>query len=140
MADVIAAYGTEILVEDKDGSGGYTAIPHIGDIDGPGLVRNIIEWRSHSSAGGYTERVPGGRDTEPISFSMGLEDGDVAQEALRAAYEGDEAVGFQIQFPDGTGYSFNGLVSSFKFGAPVEDVLTADVEITIDGPLTELGS
>lgn len=136
MGDVIAAFGTKIYIGDGEDSEEFTLIPHVGDIDGPEESLSVIEWRSHSSPSGYTERMAGSPDVGAVTFPLGWVFDEATHVALQAAYAGRTKTNFQIEFPDGDMFQFAAYVTKLGRAAPVDDVLTRDVELSIDGALT----
>ena len=132
-----AAKGTLVKIGDGASSEAFTTIAGVQDVDGPDLSgTDEYDATHHSSTG--KEYVQGLKDAGELSFPLVYDSDDTQQAALQAAGVADTLTNFQILLPDtgATLLAFAGRVKSFKFNAPVEGVLTANVTVRISGSIT----
>lgn len=105
------------------------------------LSANIIEYNSYGI--GYKKKLVGQKDSGTLDITLNWVP-DAATEAkqaeLKAKYDSGAKVYFGVVWTDpvgGTaGATFDGFVASFSIDTPVEDVVTANVQIAIDGEVT----
>ena len=105
------------------------------------LSANIIEYNSYGQ--GYKNKLVGQKDSGTLDITLNWVP-DAATEAnqavLKSKYDSGEKVYFAVVWTDPAsataGATFSGYVASFSIDTPVEDVVTANVQIAIDGAVT----
>ncbi len=134
----ISAHGTLL----KRGDGGspqtFATIAEVGDIDGPTL-KAVMEDFTHHGSGGYVERKPVLKDASQLKFQVHFISSDATHDkttGLVADWGNKTLRDFKIYFPDSSGFSFSGYVEEIGFKAPVKGKLTADVTLSLSGPIT----
>lgn len=138
MTSAIHAHGTLLKIGDGGGSETFTTIAEVTDISGPGLSLDANEVTSHSSSSHYRERIGGLLDGGSVRFSInyvptaGTHD---ATTGLIRDMKNRTVRNFQLVFTDGGGttWTFAALVTSFEPSEPIDDALTADVELMLTG-------
>lgn len=131
-APALAAFGTQIyLGTDASPAVFSTPVARVGDIAVNGLSVMMQDVSNQSSSWKRTVGTlhDGGTFTFTLYFYPTLDQvmlivfGTVPP-PIRS---------FMLTFPDNDQWFFNGTISKWATKAPVEGVITADVEITIDG-------
>jgi predicted secreted protein len=90
------------------------------------------------STGGYREFVAGFKDGGEVAIS-GYYTSDAGQKALRDAFKNNETGKFEVTFPDGSGYSFNGFVKGVSRGpAEVDGAVGFGATLRVSGAITEV--
>jgi hypothetical protein len=116
----------------------------IGDIE---LSRNMIEINSYGSD--YKSQLPGQKASGTVDITLNwVPDATAAAAALlRTAYDSGAKTYFAVVWQDGptdavpantkvAACTFSGYISSYALSQPLEDVVTANVTITIDQGVT----
>ena len=119
----------------------YTAIAQIRDITGPSMALDTIETSSRDSA--WKKFVPGQIDGGEVTFDLVYDpDATTHKEGTRGglayAVTNRQREQFKVTFPDTTPATavFYGYVTKFVPKEPMNDALTADVTIKVDGAIT----
>lgn len=133
----INAFGTAFKI-------GAAAVAYVTNIDGPGLKRDALETTNMSSANGWRTRIPGLKDGEKVTLDIyydpdaathGTSAGGLLYSLVSASASTAMSIVFTDAAPVAT-WSFNGFVTGFKQKAPFDNLLSASVEVTIDGEVT----
>ena len=114
----------------------FTAIAEINNITGPGMSRAFIDVTSLDSTGGYREFIGGFRDAGEITMTMNFTRDTFLD--MKADFESDAAKNYRITFPD-TGLTmidFSGVCTGLSVGIPMDDKVTSNVTIKVDGQIT----
>ncbi len=112
-------------------------VQNIGDME---LSANVIEVSKYGSD--YKSKLIGQKDSGTIDITLNwVPDASTQSEhaLLQTHYESGAKLYFAIVWADGAnqaGCSFGGFVTSFAISQPLEDVVTLNVSITIDGAVT----
>jgi predicted secreted protein len=118
-----------------------TDIKELGDISGPDITRGTIDSTTHDSTGGWQEWVLGKLSAGKVTFKINWLPTD-ATHSYGAGLLNDIVDGtlqdFDIVYTDTgtTTATFTAYVTGFKIAAPVEGMLTADVELTVTGAVS----
>mgnify|MGYP001157582771 CR=1 FL=1 len=114
-----------------------TSSTKVGEVSSVGtleLSANIIEYNSYGNT--HKQKLVGQKDSGTLSLTVNWVCGDSSQSALKAKYDSGTAQTFAIKWISGTENAiaeFTGFVSQFSIDTPVEDVVSANIEIAIDG-------
>lgn len=114
-----------------------TKVAEISSIGTLELSANIIEYNAYGNA--YKQKLVGQKDSGTLSLTLNFMPGDSDQAAIKALYDNGSEQSFAIQWVSGSDNAkaeFVGYVASFSIDSPVEDVVTANVDIAIDGGVT----
>ena len=127
---------------DDTGGAVYAAIGQVKDITGPGLTRGTIDVTDHDSSG-VREFLAGLTDGGELTFSIGFDPTNAEHVALHtslttasctasaAAWELD------LNVCSGTAvWTFDGFVTGFSPGVPVEGEQTVDLSVKLNGGTT----
>ncbi len=110
-----SAYGTILRIDTNIGHG--RLIAELTNIGGPSISVDTIDVSSHDSPNAFREFVAGLIDAGEISFEGNLIDLDQSDEIMDAI-EDREVFGFEIQFPEGEQWEFDGIVTGMETSAP----------------------
>ena len=133
-SQALPAQGTEV----KIGSGSpltYTAIPEIVSFSGPGGSGQVIDVTNLSSDA--IEKIMGLPDEGQLSFEMNYVPENAQHAALRAARAAQSIQSIQIEFPDGTVWTFNAYVTNFTVSGGVNAPIKASITLEITGSVLE---
>lgn len=113
-------------------------VQNIGDME---LSANVIEVSKYGSA--YKGKLVGQKDSGTIDISLNwVPDSSTqsAQALMQSSYSSGAKVYFVVVWADaGSGLAaceFSGYVQSYSISQPLEDVVTVNVSINIDGAVT----
>ena len=102
------------------------------------LTANIIEYNAYNN--NYKRKLVGQRDSGVLDITLNWVPDAVTQPnqgLLKTHYDSGVKLYFAIMWEDASGNqagaTFSGFVASFSIAQPVEDVVTANVQIAIDG-------
>lgn len=138
MTSGFSAFGTKL----KRGGTAGTAIAEVTELSGPTLAADTIEMTSHDSTSGYREFIGGLKDPGEVKLSINYLPAGATHKntagGLLYDYEAGTATAYALVFPDAatTVWTFNGIVTGFETGAPIDDKLSADVTIKLAGKPT----
>jgi hypothetical protein len=139
MSDVYDTFGTLL----KRGDGGtptetFATIGGVGDIDGPSEEVRVEEYLAHDFASPTVRRLPTVKDNGVISFPLYWDPSDSVHVLLRTDKDNMTVRNFQLvePFTGGETASFAAIVSKLGKAYPVEGLMTAEVELSIDGAVT----
>lgn len=141
MTNAISAFGTLLKIGDGGGTETFTTIAEVRDITPPKLALGTEEATSHSSTGGWKERVATLLDAGEVTFELNFIPTDSTQgysTGLIHDMVNKTKRNFQLVFPDTgtTTWAFAAFVTGFEPSAPVEGILSASVTLTITGQPT----
>ncbi len=111
-----------------------TKVAEVSSVGTLELSANIIEYNSYGNA--YKHKLVGQKDAGTLSLTLNWEPGDASHTALKAKYDNGGEQTFAVRWVSGSENAtaqFTGYISSYSIDTPVEDVVTANVEIAIDG-------
>jgi predicted secreted protein len=128
------AFGTTL-------SRGSTEIANITSLSPPGVTRETLNVTSHDSPDGYMQFVggliDGGEVTADINWSPSLD----STATLLGDLEDPDPVEYTIDFPDGSSFTADLLITGFEPTANFDDKLTATLTFKVTGkPVFEAGS
>jgi predicted secreted protein len=135
-SNAFSGVGTTFKRGDGASAEVFTAIAEVNSISGPNKTRATIDVTSLDSTGGYREFIAGFRDAGEVTLNMNFtRDGYVD---MNTDFESDSSVNYQIVLSDtgATTLDFAGWVTSLGMAVPMDDKVTADVTVKIDGQVT----
>lgn len=125
---------TDAINGTMDGTTKVAEVSSVGTLE---LSANIIEYNSYGND--YKQKLVGQKDSGTLSLTLNWIAGDSSHTALKAKYDNGEAQTFAIKWISGSENAvaqFTGFIASFSMDTPVEDVVTANVDIAIDGAVS----
>ncbi len=134
------AKGTRLLKGDGASPENFTAIANVKSISGPGFKVTVIDTTTHSTAGNYREKAPVLVDAGSTTFMVNYDPADpTLAPATGLINDLSELTtsNWQLQFPLSdtlnTQMEFRAFVTGHSFTFPVDNVIEANIELTIDG-------
>jgi predicted secreted protein len=114
-----------------------TALAEVTGIAGFNKSRDIIDKTTLDSTGGYREKLGGFRDGGQIVLSMNFDRS--VFDLLNTDFESSSNQSFTIVLSDtgNTEFAFNGWVTNITMDVPLDDKVTMNCTIDIDGQITE---
>jgi hypothetical protein len=107
------------------------------EISGPGMSKNVHTLRPHGTGADsdWMRKLAGGRDAGAIGFTLGFKADDPIHLKLLADYNSMDSFHYQLAPPkEGLpAFYVDGIVKTFNMGNPEDGIITAQVEIDIDG-------
>lgn len=114
-----------------------TLVGEVSSIGTLELSANIIEYNGYGKT--HKQKLVGQKDSGTLSITVSWVPGDTSQATLKGLYDSGDAQTFAIKWISGSENAhaeFTGYVASFSIDQPVEDVVTANIDIAIDGGVT----
>ena len=111
-----------------------TKVAEVSSVGTLELSANIIEYNSYGSS--YKQKLVGQKDSGTLSLTINWVAGDSSHTALKTKYDDGSAQTFAVKWISGSENAiaqFTGYIASYSIDTPVEDVVTANIEIAIDG-------
>ena len=134
---VAAISGVGFVFKRGDGTSAetFTAIAEINSFSGPGMSRAFIDVTSLDSTGGYKEFIGGFRDGGQIQLNMNFTLAGYVQ--MLADFEDDDAVNYQVVFPDAgaTTLDLAAFVTDLPAAVAPEEKITITVTLKVTGPI-----
>lgn len=112
----------------------WNAIAEVKSISGPTMTREMIDVTNLDSTGGYREFIPSFRDGGTVTLSMNFS--YAGYTALKADFQSDTLVNYEILLSDGTSVNFSGYVQDLPINVTFDDAVTSDVTIKVSGEVT----
>lgn len=112
------------------------AIASVQDIAGPGMTTEVDDITNHSSPGAVREKVPTLIDGGELTFGLIFNFSDPTHDhfsGLEYAQRNRLIEPYELEYPDGSGYSFDAFVTGMPKSAPVAGHLSADCTLTLAG-------
>lgn len=138
MADAIAGYGTQLLVEV---SAVLTAIPQLKDFTLPTGETDQIDVTAQDSPNRTKEYIAGFIETGELDAEFFFDPNNEVHQELWALKESGTTVSWQVIAPDteDTTFDFEAFVTALEVNFPVEDALTCSMTIKLSGAVTMTG-
>lgn len=114
-----------------------TNLANIVELDFPTETKSTSEISFLDSVDNYKEFEAGMIDAGEVSLTLKWDVSAAGQVALRGDFEAKNAFFYQITMPDGTEYTFKGVVTEWGKSLPKEETITQSVKIKITGSITE---
>ena len=114
-----------------------TKIAEVASVGTLELSANIIEFNSYGSD--YKRKLVGQKDSGTLSLTLNFVPGESSHSDLKALYDNGSSQTFAMRWVSGSENAtaeFTGYVASFSMETPAEDIVTATVELAIDGGVT----
>lgn len=125
------AVGTKLMVGD-------TVVGGLKTINGIDVTADTIDVTDLANTTGYREKMAGFKDVGDVSVSGFLDGEDAGQEKCLELLNSGEEADCKIVFPPKIGktWSFKGFVNKFTTGAEVEDAVTFEAGLAVNGKPT----
>jgi len=135
MTIAISSHGTIIRRAPAATPSTFTVIGELGDITGPGLMRNEFDATPHNRD--IDSFVMGVLRREPITFPVFFHKDNPTHDhltGLENAIITNSYDGYKLTTPDGGEIILSGFVRNVDKTAPVDGIQTANVTIRASGP------
>lgn len=119
-----------------------TAVGSLTSIGGLELSADTIETTSLDSTGGFREFIQGLKDGGDVSLEGSLDKATTAnQNAIYTAFTTGAIQKCAIEFPDGSKWAFDGIVTGVSTNADLEDLVGFSATIKVTGaPVFTMGT
>lgn len=111
-----------------------TKVAEVSSVGTLELSANIIEYNKYGSD--YKQKLVGQKDSGTLSLTVNWVAGEASHTALKTKYDSGSEQIFAIKWVSGSENAkatFTGYISGYSIDTPVEDVVSANIEIAIDG-------
>jgi len=143
MSDRIAAFGTQLQIGDgATPTEGFTTIAGVRDINGPNMSAETIDAKAHDSPGAWGEMIPSFLNAGEVTFDIAYDPAEPTHMdgagGLRNDFKNRTLRNFKLIYTD-TGASedaFSAYITAFGPSAPLADLLTASITLTLSGEPT----
>jgi predicted secreted protein len=109
----------------------FTAIGRITSISGPGLKRNTIDVTAHDSPDGWMEFLGGLKDGGEVSADVNFT--PAVHGLLVADLDDDDPRTYRIEWPSGSAWTFDAILTGFEPDSPYDDKLSATLTWKVTG-------
>jgi predicted secreted protein len=137
---ITTAKGTLLKISDTASPAAYASMSQVKSISGPTTKPKIVDVTAHSTAGFWAAKLAVLIEAGDISFDVNFDKSDATMSfttGLWAQMVGLILTGIQMVFPNAAGtLTFQGYTGSHEFNAPVDNVLSAKMQIAITGAIT----
>lgn len=119
-----------------------TAVGSLKSISGLEVSADTIETTSLDSTGGFREFIQGLKDGGDVALEGDLDKATTAnQNAIYTAYTTGIVQKCAIEYPDGSKWAFDGIVTGLSTSADLEDLVGFSATIKVTGvPVFTMGS
>lgn len=137
MSDYAAVLGlgTELRIYNA-GTDSYDVIPWLQSITGPDASFDVVDITTHSSIGGYREKMSGLADGGEVTVTINWHDDEATHQALQDAQDARELTAFQLFWPQYATWNlvdFNAFVTGLTRSSPTDAQITRDLTLTVTG-------
>lgn len=136
MSEADIGYGITVEAEDSPGAGTFTALAEVYSVTPPETSVDQVDVTHYGSPNRSREFKPALSDNGTASAEMNYVPGSDTDQRIRAMKDNGEVIGFQVTYEDGTMVEFTGFVTSYAQSLPVDDRMTATIQIKVTGEVT----
>lgn len=126
-------FGTKVYRD--DGTGVFTAVAEVLDVNGPEVSQIIEDATSNDSPNGWGEKIAVGlREAGDVTFQMHLLQDDTSQNALWTDLGSSAKRNFRIVLPSATKrIAFSAFVAKIGNAYPLKGKMVRDVALSVTG-------
>lgn len=131
----------------KSGNGAvpevFTTLAEVTKITPPKMKRDTVDVTHELSPGAWREFIAGLKDGGDVSLDLNFIPGGTAAAALTAELDIDgpsAVINREIVFPDGSMFTFAGILTAFDPDAPLDKAMTASATFKVTGKPTLVGA
>lgn len=142
MSPPILGWGTQLQLGDSaTPTEHFSTIEGVKDFDLPSGKTDQVDVTSHSSLLRTKEYIAGIIETGELKFEIFFDPSEATHQDLWGLKASGETCNWKVISTDeeGTEFTFAANVQDMEIGFPVEDAITAKVEIKLTGPVTMAG-
>ncbi|QUS40575.1 phage tail protein [Tardiphaga alba] len=114
-------------------------LAEVTSITPPGMSRDSVDASHEQSPGAWREFIAGMKDGGEVSLELNFVPGGTAAASMMAEFDldgPDAAIQRVIEFPDGSTFSFTGILTGFEPDSPLDDKMTASSTFKVSGKPT----
>lgn len=129
-------YDTRFAIENAPGSGVFVELAEVFEVTPPDHQVDQIDVTHFQSAGRTREFIPGLADAGTVSVSMNFTPNSASDSRIEALRTAGTVLAMRVTYPNGVRVTFNASVQSYTKAIPVDDRMTATVEVKVAGAPT----
>ena len=137
---ITTAKGTILSLSDTASPLSYSAIGQVRSISGPTVKPKIVEITTHDTPGFWSRKLAVLIDAGDISFEVNFDKADATHSFTTGMWKqlvGLIESGLRMVFPNTAGtLTFLGYLGQHEFNVPVDNVLSAKIQIAITDVIT----
>ena len=122
----------------------FTTIGQVRSISGPTTTATVQDVTTHSTAGNWMEKLATLIDPGTLGFPINYDSADATHQFATGMWADMIALterNFRTVFPASIGYlSYASYLTGHGFDCPVDNVLQANIELTINGAITAVNT
>ncbi len=111
----------------------FSTVGEVLDISGPSLSRDVVETTHMGSTEKWREFIGGLKDGGEVSFEINFDPTDSAISNLLTDLNTDTTNDYQVEWPDGSQWTFSAFLRTFDIQAPMDDRMTANCSFKLNG-------
>ena len=138
--NITTGKGTLVRLSDTASPLTYANVGQVRSISGPTVKPDIVDVTTHDTAGFWRRKIAVLIDAGTVSFDINFDSLDHSHAFLTGMWKqliGLVKNGWSLVFPNSAGtLSFLGYLGGHEFAAPVDNVLTAKIQIAITDAIT----
>ena len=124
-------YDTRFAIENAPGSGVFVELAEVFEVTPPDTQVDQIDVTNYQSPSRQREFIPGLSDPGTASVSMNYVANSASDQRIEALRSAGTVLAMRITFPNGVRVTFNASVQSYTKAVPVDDRMTATVEVKV---------
>ena len=113
-----------------------TALSEVTEITPPNTVADDVEVTHMESPGRTREYIAGFIEGGECSVAMNFVPGSASDQRILALKASGEVVPMQIEWPDGSTWSFEAHVKGYEIASPIDDRMIATATMKVDSDTT----
>lgn len=137
---ITTAKGTLVKLGSGTSPETFATIGQVRSVSGPTTKAEVVDITTHSTAGFWREKIAVLIDPGDISFPINFDAEDASHAwatGLWNLFINLTKRNFQVIFPNAAGkLEFEAYVTNHSFSCPVDNVLSADISLSINGAIT----
>jgi predicted secreted protein len=137
---ISTAKGTQIRLGNAASPSTYATVAQVRSITGPTTKPNVVDITAHDTVGYWRRKIAVLIDPGTVGFEVNLDVADATHAFTTGFWSLMQNLTlrqYQVAFPNTAGtLTFDAYVSGHEFGAPVDNVLSAKIELSITDAIT----
>lgn len=129
-------YDTRFAIENAPGSGVFVELAEVYEVTPPDSQVDQVDSTHYQSPGRAREFIPGLTDPGAVSVSMNYIANSPSDQRIEALRVVGTVLAMRITFPNGVRATFAASVQSYTKAVPLDDRMTATVEMKVAGAVT----
>lgn len=122
------AFGTQLQ---RFNGSSFDTIASVTSMSGPGISRETIDVTAHDSTDGWMEFLGGLKDGGEVTFDINRR--PAIHDELLDDFEDTEPRTWRLEWPSGTAWTFDAILTGYEPDSPYDDKLSASVTLKVSG-------